>query len=114
MIYYISDGEYVKIGYTGGGEYAVKVRLSQCQVGNARRLALAGYHEGGREVERALHLTLKALHVRGEWFAAVGPLAWCQWNSDVPRPKEVPYVELDHVLDSLEADVLSATRKSVV
>ena len=65
MIYFISDGEYLKIGYTSGD---VETRISALQIGNARKLQLVGYIDGGRETEAILHRVFHEFNVGGEWF----------------------------------------------
>lgn len=66
MIYFITDGEYVKIGFTDKDD--VQQRLSTLQTGNARELTLLGTMQGGRESEMLLHQVFSSLRVRGEWF----------------------------------------------
>lgn len=65
MIYFITDGEYVKIGFT---ESDIETRMTALQIGNARRLRLVGLINGGRETESVLHNVFKNLNVGGEWF----------------------------------------------
>lgn len=64
-VYFISDGEHIKIGYT---EQSVSSRLATLQTGNPKRLVVLCEISGGREFELQLHQKFKALHVRGEWF----------------------------------------------
>lgn len=71
MIYFITDGEYVKIGFTSGSD--VDNRLNALQIGNARKLTLLATIEGGRESELALHSVFEGLRVRGEWFKLTLP-----------------------------------------
>lgn len=65
MIYFISDGEYLKIGYTAGD---IEARITALQVGNARKLKLVGHIDGGRETEAMLHRVFHEFNVGGEWF----------------------------------------------
>lgn len=66
MIYFITDGEYVKIGFTDSDD--VGERMKTLQVGNARRLSLIGTMPGGREEECLLHALLSDFRASGEWF----------------------------------------------
>lgn len=65
-LYFISDGEFVKIGIA----YNAKERLKTLQTGNPRRLKLiASFKNLGRtEWETHLRLRFKNVHVKGEWF----------------------------------------------
>lgn len=63
-IYFISDGEYIKIGYA----YNVHLRLSTMQSGNARKLKIIGMHKGHTKDEKRLHRHFNHLHYNGEWF----------------------------------------------
>lgn len=66
MIYFISDGEYIKIGFTEDDD--AEKRLNALQTGNARELRLIGVIPGDKSVERILHNVLGSLRARGEWF----------------------------------------------
>jgi hypothetical protein len=52
LVYFIADGEHVKIGFT---QEAPERRLSQLQTGNARKLSLLGTIAAGRDEEKRLH-----------------------------------------------------------
>jgi len=64
-VYFVTDGEYIKIGFTSG---PVKQRLADLQVGNARELTVIGWYYAPPIHEDRLHARFKYLHVRGEWF----------------------------------------------
>ena len=64
-IYFITDGKYIKIGFSNGN---IKNRLSDLQVGNRRKLKLLGVMNGDKEDERALHKQFKKDCVSGEWY----------------------------------------------
>lgn len=66
MIYLIRDTKngLIKIGKADN----VARRLAQLQTGNASPLFLVAVGPGGYELEKHLHLRLKGLRVRGEWF----------------------------------------------
>lgn len=68
-IYCISDGQFLKIGYS----YKPLERLQLFQMGNPRKLSLV-YSKPPRilltakDVESAVHKRLRKFHLRGEWF----------------------------------------------
>lgn len=65
MIYFVTDGEYLKIGYTDND---VSRRIASLQSGNARKLELVGTIEGSKEAEHVLHCVFREFRVSGEWF----------------------------------------------
>lgn len=66
MIYAISDGHCVKIGYTS---QPPEKRLRQLQTGNPRRLRLIDTLEGDHEVESYIHRYFDKDRIRNlEWF----------------------------------------------
>lgn len=69
-VYFISDGEFVKIGKTTGSP---ECRLASLQTGNPRELTIVGIAflgtEKGTVLEYWLHGLLKKYRVRGEWFS---------------------------------------------
>lgn len=67
FVYFISDGEYVKIG-----KGLPNARIKQMQTGNARELTVlftipVGQHMSGA-AEYLMHQLFKPWHVRREWF----------------------------------------------
>ena len=65
-IYFIRDGEYVKIGWT----FYLRRRFADIQLCNPRPLTLENYYftvYPAAEEER-LHKEYTCAHVRGEWF----------------------------------------------
>jgi len=65
-VYFISDGEYIKIGKADNPNK----RLDQLQTANARPLVLLHTISGGKIEENKMHHLFKKWHVRGEWFRA--------------------------------------------
>ena len=63
-VYAITDGEYIKIGYSVNP----KKRVAELQTGNARLLSLLGTIEGTEDDERAMHAKYAHLNVLQEWF----------------------------------------------
>ncbi len=63
-VYCITDGEYIKIGYS----VAPEKRIAELQTGNARPLALLGKVEGTLADEAALHSKYIKQNVLAEWF----------------------------------------------
>jgi hypothetical protein len=66
VVYFITDGEYIKIGYA----YDLKERLIALQIGSSRvlRVVRSFFSMYPYEEEQLLHQKYKASHVRGEWF----------------------------------------------
>lgn len=66
-VYLISDGSYVKIGYSEKPEK----RFVKLQAATPYTLALVGLaHSASVKGERALHRVCAEYHIRGEWYAA--------------------------------------------
>lgn len=72
-VYFIQSGGRmgpIKIGWTKNDPIT---RLRDLQTGNPEPLELLSWRAGGPDLEAALHLVMRPLHLRGEWFAP-GPL----------------------------------------
>ena len=69
MVYFITDGENIKIGYTKGKP---ENRLKQLNTGNDKKLFLLGYIQGNKDKEKELHTKFNKNRIRsnGEWFVA--------------------------------------------
>ncbi len=68
-VYFISDGERVKIGFTAN----LALRLKQLQTGHWARLKVVATIPGAtRATERLLHRALQECRLGGEWFACKG------------------------------------------
>lgn len=69
MVYFISDLEKIKIGFT---KQNVNKRLRQLNTGSPKQLYLLGYIEGDKNLEKYLHIKFDKYKVRnnGEWFIA--------------------------------------------
>lgn len=70
FVYFISNGEFVKIGVASNPEK----RLKQLQTANHTKLKLFAFTEGGEVVEKVMHKLFEPLRVRGEWFKLKSPL----------------------------------------
>lgn len=68
MVYFITDSNHIKIGYTKND---VRKRLKQLQTSNPNKLFLLGYIEGDKEIEKKLHKKFYSSIIRqnGEWFS---------------------------------------------
>ena len=67
-VYFISDGERVKIGYTA---QSPQKRLAALQTGNPKPLELLAFKpEWGMDKEKELHHQFDSLRATGEWFDA--------------------------------------------
>ena len=64
MVYFITDGEYIKIGTANNP----KTRLKELQTGNARPLSIIKSIKGSFAIENAFHYKYKEYRVSGEWF----------------------------------------------
>ncbi len=71
MIYFISNSQAIKIGYTEGN---VNTRLSALQTGSHEKLRLAGVMIGGLEKEAELHRRFSGSRLVGEWFSITNDL----------------------------------------
>lgn len=64
-VYFISDGQFVKIGFTAN----VEKRLKQLQTGHRCKLSIVATIPGGtRNTESLLHAALRKHKLQGEWF----------------------------------------------
>lgn len=70
-VYFIQDGEYIKIGFSSTGAID---RLLVLQGANPRPLTLVATMPGTKALETELHARFHSLRVRGEWFRAEAPL----------------------------------------
>jgi len=70
MVYFIKDegSGHIKIGYTSGGVYGVKQRLSSLQTSSPTKLEVLAVIQGSRKTEKYLHEQFKDIRVIGEWF----------------------------------------------
>lgn len=67
MIYFITDGDYTKIGFTSILD--ITVRLRNLQTANPRELKILWViPEGSLELEKFIHEKLSCYRVSGEWF----------------------------------------------
>ena len=66
-VYFVVDGDYIKIGYS---RQKMNQRLSQLQVGNPRELTMYTTIkcDTPEKVEIYLHDKFRHVHTRGEWF----------------------------------------------
>lgn len=66
-VYFITDGDHIKIGYTSGDVFR---RLNQLNTGSPCQLYLLGYIDGSKKTEHELHTRFEKYRIRmnGEWF----------------------------------------------
>lgn len=64
MIYFIKQGDYVKIGYTSN----IQKRIAQLQTSSPNRLKLIGLIDGTLDDESEYHRRFSHLRGNGEWF----------------------------------------------
>lgn len=67
MVYFITDGDFIKIGYTKNN---VKKRLKQLQTSSPNKLFILGYVEGDKNTEKQIHKMFynSIVRINGEWF----------------------------------------------
>ena len=63
-VYFISDGDYVKIGYS----IQLGYRMKSAARWNPRKLELLGRMDNTRQTEHDVHKRFEHIHVAGEWF----------------------------------------------
>lgn len=64
MIYFIKQGDYVKIGFTN----RFKTRLTQLQVSSPIKLEVLAIIDGDKNDEQKFHNQFKHIASNGEWF----------------------------------------------
>lgn len=64
MVYFLYNGESVKIGHSKNP----KKRVKQLQTGSSSRILLLGSIEGGKELEKELHKKFNYIRIKNEWF----------------------------------------------
>lgn len=66
-VYFMTDGEAIKIGYTSGNVFK---RMKQLSTGCPEKLYLLGYITGTKKTEKQLHSQFERIRIRknGEWF----------------------------------------------
>ena len=94
MVYFITDGSYIKIGYTKNNS---KKRLKQLQTSNASELFLLGYIDGDKTVEKELHNQFSSSIVRqnGEWF--------------FPTEDLMDYINKNNLNENIYVDIIDGT-----
>jgi len=65
LIYFISTGEEIKVGFTQD----VAARVADLQTGNHKKLRVEETFVSYREAEKMIHQRFKADHLAGEWFS---------------------------------------------
>ena len=66
MIYVISSGDAIKVGYSETPEK----RLKQLQTGSSKPLFLLNTFWGDKQIEQKLHQALRDYSLQGEWFVS--------------------------------------------
>lgn len=91
MVYFITDSNHIKIGYTKND---VRKRLKQLQTSNPNKLFLLGYIEGDKNVEKTLHKKFSSSIIRqnGEWFS--------------PTQDLLDYINTNNLDDNIYVDII--------
>jgi hypothetical protein len=84
MIYFIQNGDAVKIGVT---IHDARDRLAYLQTATPHKLTLLGHIEGSYDEERALHRRFAHLRIRNEWFRLTRELI--EFIAEVTRQNEM-------------------------
>ena len=66
MVYFITDGVNIKIGYTSGSPIN---RLKKLQTGSSQKLTLIGYIDGNKNKEKELHNKFSNLRLNFKKFS---------------------------------------------
>lgn len=133
ILYFITDGDFIKIGRTNN----LANRLKWIQNGNPRRLSVLKHVENSGWEEPLWHSAFGDFRVLGEWFSPAEPLLdaiaaadadcddWCYFapRPENPPPNLFPDVSgeaLDHILATFSdgdhemwGDYLSIRRESL-
>ena len=66
-IYFVTEGKYIKIGYT---TQDIEKRIKQLNTGSVQNISLLGWMYGSKAKEKELHIKFAQSRVRynGEWF----------------------------------------------
>ena len=96
-VYFLSDGEFTKIGVAAD----VRKRTSELQIGNARKLRLIEYipwncTQLAKSAEKQLHALFRDSQISGEWF----DLRNDKWACDFIR-SITHYYEHDYATEGL-------------
>ena len=91
MVYFITDGNYIKIGYTKND---VQKRLKQLQTSSPKRLFILGYVNGDKDVEKSLHKKFynSIIRINGEWFS--------------PTQDILDYINENNLEDNIYVDII--------
>lgn len=91
MVYFITDGNYIKIGYTKNN---VKKRLKQLQTSSPNKLFILGYIEGDKDTEKKIHKMFynSIIRINGEWFS--------------PTQDILDYINENNLEDNIYADII--------
>lgn len=103
MIYFITDTQNIKIGYT---KNSIEKRLQQLQTSCSNKLYILGWIEGDIDQEQELHKKFSASRIRynGEWFKPTDDLL--QYINDYNKIKNT-------YIDILDGKVISLLKISI-
>jgi T5orf172 domain len=87
VVYFITDGEAIKIGVTGG---TAEYRMKAIQASHHRPLTVIAQVPGDEDYERSLHHQFRHLRIRGEWFRDTPELRKFIASLSLPKPKPKP------------------------
>lgn len=97
MVYFITDGEYMKIGKADDITY----RISMLQTSTYRDLDVVLVLEGGLDLERKFHSYFGNEHIKREWF-------------DISKEKLLESIKNDFNVNVVEEDVWKITDSRMI
>lgn len=107
-VYFVTDGETIKIGYSG----SAKVRLKELQSSHPKALTIIRTIPGTTDDEGALHRLFAPLHLRGEWFRSTPELREFIERVCQAQPKASPVSETCRDLRAWSADKKPAVQQA--
>lgn len=106
-VYFITDGEAIKIGYSG----SAGVRLKALQSSHPKPLRILHTIPGSMDDERRLHRQFEHLRIHGEWFRPEQDL----WNyiDSTMKPPEAPVEVAPKAPPAMTDSEIAEIRKAV-
>lgn len=101
MVYFITDNEFVKIGFTNSEN--IINRINSLQIGNPKKLELLfSIEQGTKKFESYLHKYYKNYKIMGEWFNLLSIVS----ETDILNLfKEFKTIEIDFINNSDQSDI---------
>lgn len=81
MVYFLSNQQYIKIGYTKFQD--VNKRIKQLSTGSSNSLLLLGTVDGNKKTEKKLHILFFRDKKNLEWFKPENIINWLNENNQL-------------------------------